>query len=95
MKMVREEITVVADGGAREVVVVLGGYRITFSEDEARLVAGEIGAALATLDRPRAPVAAPPAQPIISAAQESPEGDVVLDGLRRLSETRRDGLRAR
>ena len=92
MKMVREDITVVGDGSAREVLVVLGGYRITFSEDEASHVAAEIAGALATFERPRAVT---PPTPIIAAAQEKPEGDSVLDGLKRLSETRRDGLRAR
>jgi hypothetical protein len=89
MEIVREDISVVPDAGGREVVIVLGGYRISLDEEEARLLSTGIAGALAALPRAGAgAVAAPPgASP---RGKTVAEGDAVLDGLRQLVEARRD-----
>jgi hypothetical protein len=98
VKITQEEITVVADVDAREVLVLSSGYRIELSEREGRHLVSELRRALDSLDRHKAPVA-------LTAAHENKEpatGDAnaALEGLVRVFEsrtgtgdTRREGFR--
>ena len=96
MKIVREEVTVVPDVDAREVLVLLGGYRISLSEEEGAAMAAALGAAVSALERHRAPVALTPASTV---PRETAESEAALEGLvrvfesRAVAEPRRDGFR--
>ena len=78
MRITAEEVAVVAEGTSRQVLIVLDGYRIVLTRDEARTVADRLLAAVAALDRQIAASAAP-------AAKAATEGDAVLESLRRLN----------
>lgn len=96
MKIVREEVTVVPDVDAREILMLLGGYRISLTEEEGSKMAAALTAAVAALERHRAPIALTPAsiQP-----REKTESDGALEGLvrvfesRAVGEARREGFR--
>ena len=86
VKITQEEITVVADVDAREVLVLSSGYRIELSEREGRHLVSELRRALDSLDRHKAPVA-------LTAAHESKEpatsdANAALEGLVRVFESR-------
>jgi hypothetical protein len=50
MRIAQENITVISDPRVKEVSVLLAGMRITFDNDEARLLSRELTAAIARLD---------------------------------------------
>ena len=85
MRIVAEEIVVVPHGAADEVLIILDGYRIALTEDEARTVHARLGEAVAALSRRAAPAPSPEAS-APAPVEGVTEGQVVLASLRRLTD---------